>query len=307
MSSVDALYRVLCSLEAGYPCIDADETWCVFRLTTSEYDELHQRIRWDETLRGYYEDKIYYDWEAPYVGRLKGKYVLRQRGSNYEEYFKAEVTEAIRDEVKALALRLGETGDTNTARELSLVRNGGSPALKLSVPNGTENKEHIQRCPDVTFFYSRRTYFPAFVAEVAYPQQEKSLKKLAHSYIVGSRHRIGCMIGFDLPKRPRKGRGRDDEIPTAMKEEEPRAATVSVWRCATRTNGDGKTVGTLTCDLDAVPFRSVSGHPCDGALKLDISDFLPRSVAMTLSPSERTICVPFTKLLTLLDQAEALI
>ncbi|KAI7317783.1 hypothetical protein KC315_g10293 [Hortaea werneckii] len=307
MSSVDNLYRVICSLKAGYPCIDADETWCVFRLTTSEYDDLHQRIQGDETFRGYYEDKIYYDWKAPCVGRSKGKYVLRQRGSNYEEYFKAEVTEAIRDEVKALALRLGETGDTNTARELSLVRNGESPALKLSVPNGTEHKQHIQRCPDVTFFYSRKTYFPALVAEFAYPQQEKNLKRLAHSYIMGSRHRIGCMIGFDLPKRPRKGRYRDDETPTAVKEEEPRAATVSVWRCATRTNGDGKTVGTLTCDLDAVPFRSVSGDACDGALKLDISDLLPHSVAMTLSPSERTVCIPFAKLSTLLNEAEDLI
>ncbi|KAI6914655.1 hypothetical protein KC318_g1866 [Hortaea werneckii] len=307
MSSVDDLYRVICSLEAGYPCIGADETWCVFRLTSSEYDELHQRIQGDETLRGYYEDKIYYDWESPHAERPKGKYILRQRGSNYEEYFKAEVKEAIRDELKALALRLEETGDTNTARELSLVRNGGSPPLELSVPNGAENNQRIQRSPDVTFFYNRRAYYPALVAEFAYPQQGKSLKKLAHSYIVGSRHRIGCMIGFDLPKRPRKGRRGDDETPTAVKEEEPKAATVSVWRCVTRTNGDGKTVGTLTCDLDAAPFRSVSGDACDGALKLDISDLLPHSVAMTLSPSERTVCIPFAKLSTLLNEAEDLI
>lgn len=294
-------------MEAGYPCINADETWCVFRLTTSEYDDLHRRIQENETLRGYYEDKVYYDWEAPRADRPKGKYILRQRGSHYEEYFKAEVTEAIRVEVKALALRLEETGDTNTASELRLVKEGGSPPLEFSVRKGTENNQHILRSPDVTFFYNYRTYYPALVAEFAYPQQGKSLKKLAHSYIVGSRHRIGCMLGFDLPKRPRKGRGRDDETPMTVKEEEPRAATVSVWRCATRPNGDGKTVGTLTCDLDAVPFRSVSGDACDGALKLDISDLLPQAIAMTLSPSERTICVPFAKLSVLLNQAEELI
>ncbi|KAI6912115.1 hypothetical protein KC318_g1907 [Hortaea werneckii] len=307
MSSVDNLYRVLCSLEAGYPCIDADETWCVFRLTTSEYDELHQRIQGDETLKGYYEDKVYYDWDPPRAERPKGKYVLRQRGSNYEEYFKAEVTGAIKDEVAALASRLEETGDSNTASDLRLVKDGGSPPLEFSIPKGTENNQYTLRSPDVTFFYNYRTYYPALVAEFVYLQQEKSLKKLAHSYIVGSRHRIGCMIGFDLPKRPRKGRHGDDETPTAVKEEEPRAATVSVWRRATRRNGDGKTVGTLTCDLDAVPFRSGSGDACDGALKLDISDFLPHSVAVTLSPSERTIFIPFAKLSVLLNQAEALI
>lgn len=308
MSAVDNLYRVLCSLEAGYPCINADETWCVFRLTTSEYDELHQRIQGEETLRGYYEDKISYDWEPPRAERPKGKYVLHQRGSNYEGYFQAQVTRAIKDGLTALALRLVETGDNKTARELSHVLEGGSPPLEFSMPKGTENKQYIPRSPDVTFFYNYRTYYPALVAEFAYPQQEKSLKKLAHSYIVGSRHRIRCVIGFDLPKRPRRGRGRrDDETTMATKEEEPRAATVSVWRCATRLNEDGKTVGTLTCDLDAVPFRSVSGDACDGALKLEISDFLPHSVAMTLSPSERTICIPFAKLSTLLNQAEALI
>lgn len=205
MSSVDNLYRVFCSLQAGYPCIDVDETWCVFRLTTSEYDELHQRIRGDETLRGYYEDKVYYDWEAPYAGRPKGKYVLRQRGSNYEGYFQAQVTRAIKDGLTALALRLEETGDTNTASELRLVKEGGSPPLELSIRKGTENNQHILRSPDVTFFYNYRTYYPALVAEFTYPQQEKSLKRLAHSYIVGSRHRIGSMIGFDLRNDQERG------------------------------------------------------------------------------------------------------
>ncbi|KAI6804160.1 hypothetical protein KC332_g15323 [Hortaea werneckii] len=84
MSSLDELYRVICSLEAGYACIDADETWSVYRLTAGEYDELNQRIQGNETVRGYYEDKIYYDWEPPRAERPMGKYVLRQRGSNYE-------------------------------------------------------------------------------------------------------------------------------------------------------------------------------------------------------------------------------
>ena len=106
MSSLDELYRVICSLEAGYPCIDADETWCVFRLTTSEHEELHQRIWAHETLRGYYEDKVYCDWEPPRAERPRRKYVLRQRGSSDEEYFKAQVTVAIREGVKALASRL---------------------------------------------------------------------------------------------------------------------------------------------------------------------------------------------------------
>ena len=174
MSSVDNLYRVFCSLQAGYPCIDVDETWCVFRLTTSEYDELHQRIRGDETLRGYYEDKVYYDWEAPYAGRPKGKYVLRQRGSNYEGYFQAQVTRAIKDGLTALALRLEETGDTETAKELSLVRNGGSPPLALSVQKGTENECHIQRSPDVTFSYGYRTYLPTLIAVSPIHSRQKS-------------------------------------------------------------------------------------------------------------------------------------
>ncbi|KAI7263317.1 hypothetical protein KC345_g9192 [Hortaea werneckii] len=307
ISSLDELYRIICSLEAGYPCIDADETWCVFRLTAGEYNELHQRIQGNETVRGYYEDKIYYDWDPPRAERSRGKYVLRQRGSNYEESFKAEVTDAKKDQLTALALRLEKTGDINTAKELSLVRNGGSPALELSVPKGTENKQRIQESPDVTFFYNFKTYFPVLVAELAYPQQAKSLKRLADSYIVDSRHRIRCVIGFDLPKRPRKGRRRDNETSTAVEEEEPKTATVSVWRFAVRSEEHGKEVGTSTCDLDAVPFRSVSGDACDGALKPDVSDFLPHSVALTLSPSERTICIPFAKLSELLNQAEALI
>lgn len=307
MSSLDELYRVICSLEAGYPYIDADETWCVFQLTAGEYDELHQRIQENETVRGYYEDKIYYDWEPPRAECPRGKYVLRQRGSHYEEYFKPEVTEAVKDELTALALRLEKMGDNDTVTELSLVRNGGSPALELSVPKGTENKQRIQRSPDVTFFYNFRTYFPVLIAEFAYPQQGKNLKSLADSYIVDSRHRIRCVIGFDLPKRPRKGRRRDHETPTAVKEGETRAATVSVWRCAIKSEEGGKEVGTSTCDIHAVPFRSASGDACNGAVELDISDFLPHSIAKTLSPSERTICIPFAKLSELLNQAEALI
>lgn len=111
------------------------------------------------------------------------------------------------------------------------------------------------------------------VAEFAYAQQEKSLKRLTHSDIVDSRHRIRCVIGFDLPRRPRRRRGRDNETNLAVKEEEPRAATVSVWRCAVKSNERGKEVGTSTCDLDTVPFRSASGDAGDGALELDIADF----------------------------------
>lgn len=145
------------------------------------------------------------------------------------------------------------------------------------------------------------------IAVFAYPQQAKILKRLADSYVVDSRHRIRCVIGFDLPKRPRKGRGRHTEERSAVKEEKARAATVSVWRCVIVSEEDGKEVGTSSCDLNAVPFRSASGDACDGALKLDISDFLPHSVATTLSPSERTICICFASLSALLNEAEDLI
>lgn len=65
----------------------------------------------------------------------------------------------MKDELTGLALRLEERGENDAARELSLVKEGGSPPLELSVQKGTKNEHHIQRSPDVTFFYNFRTFF----------------------------------------------------------------------------------------------------------------------------------------------------
>ena len=99
------------------------------------------------------------------------------------------------------------------------------------------------------------------MVEVSYSQPPADLRRLARSYIVGSRNAVRCVIGLDLQYPNLSG------------------ARVYVWRAHTRMNEHNT----------KAEFRRAGRTRCFGAVYLHIEDILPRRVL-------RDSCVDLTNL-----------
>lgn len=61
ITPLDRLYGTLRFLRAGRAIPSCERTWRAFPLTLQEYKELQHRLQCDETLHGWYENKVRYD------------------------------------------------------------------------------------------------------------------------------------------------------------------------------------------------------------------------------------------------------
>ena len=183
---------------------------------------------------------------------------------------------------------------------------GGSPNLPLRTLESLKTSNNSQpdtsqlyglKAPDATFFNEYKDALPTLVMEVAYSQPEAELKKLAQQYIIGSKHNIRCVIGINLPY-PRRNSKMTAEAQGAQSQE---TATVSIWRPYETRRSDGQKFKSFTCDLEAVPFCSIS----EDALELRLSDFLPKPASNIFSPNDTVVKIPLSKLREALDKAES--
>ncbi|KAI7288376.1 hypothetical protein KC343_g572 [Hortaea werneckii] len=313
ITSLDRLYDTLRFLRAGRAIPSCERTWRAFRLTAQEYKELQYRLQCDETLRGWYEDKVRYDWVAPSTRRQRphGCYVLRMP-SRVQELFTVKVTQAFEDGIKALVQELERSGNFQTALALETVESGGSPTLELPAPelessSQDTSEEAIMRGPDATFFHPKQEMLPTMVVEVGCPQDGKDLSWLAESYVVDSRHEIGCVAGFNIPYAS-SARTTTIEDTTSVEKKEARSATVSIWRRSIAIDEEGDEIGMCTCAVEAVPFRCANGEVCEGAIELKLSDLLPAAAILALPSSiasDHMIKIPFATLAASLAAAEA--
>ncbi|KAI7279025.1 hypothetical protein KC345_g5600 [Hortaea werneckii] len=228
------------------------------------------------------------------------------------EFFTVKVTQAFEDGIKALVQELERSENFQTARALGTVESGGSPTLELPAPeleNSSQDtsEEAITRPPDATFFRPEQETLPTIVVEVGCPQDGKDLSWLAESYVVDSRHEIGCVAGFNNPYAPS---ARTTNIGNSSSEEnkEEWPATVSIWRRSVAIDEEGEEIGMCTCAIEAVPFRSANGEICEGVIELKLCDLLPATAIVALPSSlasDHMIKIPFTTLVAPLAAAEA--
>ncbi|KAK4543761.1 hypothetical protein LTR36_004794 [Oleoguttula mirabilis] len=330
-STVDRLISILRLHKAGKPqqATESESDWRTFRLSPHEFAELGERLeREEEGLRGWYEDRVRYDYEPRAAG---GEYVLRMPSATHEGFI-ARVEDGIARAIAALVERLGGGGsgdgegddDVKAAGCVREVYKGRSTTLELHAPelenssqetraSGVEGEGDVvvRRSPDATFYHPAQPHLPTTVLEVSYSQSRKDLLRLAESYIVDSRHAVRCVIGLDIPytspvgKRSRRDSAKKNAAAPGPKGED-RVATLSIWRPGTETNDEGDEVGICRLDIDTVPFRNADGSACEGAFNLSIADVLPPSVSSTLPPSatSESISIPFSTLASFLTAAE---
>ena len=313
LSPVDRLIGTLRLLRAGK--LEQGADWRVFRLSWEDFEAFERRLEEDVGLRGWYEDKVRYDWEVD--KKQQGQYTLRMP-TKLHERFSALVEDAIVTSLAKLAERLGKSEDEyrrKAGKQLKEVYEGKSTTLELHVPpleNSSQSTATssdagggadvvVRRSPDATFYHPSQDSLPTLVLEVSYSQQQKDLPRLAESYIVDSRHSIRCVVGLDITypssSNKQKRKVRDDE-----------EATVSVWRPDVEKDESGEEVGVCVSDVDGVAFQHGVGEACHGSLNLKLSDFLPPDIVDTNQhafANNEGITIPFSDLCAFLTSARA--
>lgn len=314
LSTINHLIATLRHLKAG--TLDTDTDRLHFPLTDDEYSAFRLRLEANTSLYKWFEDRLRYDWEpaeSQQEGPRKGRFVIRLPSRTHEFFVSSFVdglVGKIKDVVEDLEVRTeaGHKRVSRTASELKRVRRGGRVTLELNPPAlGDDNQESgggsriVKRSPDATFYHPSSPALPQLVIEVSYRQDgTEGLSRTAESYIVDSRHAIRCVIGVGIPFQESEKVHKDPNT------SQDKQATISIWRPAVEVDGDGNEVGICRMDTDATPFRNADGVPCDGALKLTVSDFLPPSVLARLpsKAAERAIVLPFADLAHYIQLAE---
>ncbi|ELR07553.1 hypothetical protein GMDG_08468 [Pseudogymnoascus destructans 20631-21] len=175
--------------------------WAVYLLDLKGYQELQHELQRDESLWGFAQHKLRYDY-FPSTSRL----VLRMPTTLHEEFI-TSIVEEIQVQLKSI-----QNASAEFAKE---IRSGGSASIKFA------DEEYGKHDPDAQFRHSK-AQFPGIVIEVSYSQKRKDLERLADDYILGSDSDILVVVGLDI------------EYKTGKK------ATLSVWRPNIITNEAGE-------------------------------------------------------------------
>ncbi|KAI7183170.1 hypothetical protein KC343_g269 [Hortaea werneckii] len=305
VQSVDQLFTTLQDLYAGR---DSEQIRYSFDLTSQEYHLLLERLSGDSELGRWYEEKVRFDWEPPASVKSKGLYVLRTTGSHRHAYFVAQIKSLINRRVETLVSRRHTPEQVKIADAFKNVHQRDSPNIILRTTGSLKTKNDPQpitqqpfgtKAPDAAFYHQVGDILPTLVLEVVFSQPQKALKVLAHRYLIGSMHEIGCFIVFNLRRKQSESKTADATQETQSQE----LATVSIWRRDVRREGV-RQIKSLTCDLTAATFSPRSGEACEVVLELRLSDFLPKQVSDTPSTDE-TIEIPFLKLREALGNAQS--
>ncbi|RMZ06319.1 hypothetical protein D0862_04645 [Hortaea werneckii] len=304
--SVDQLFTTLQDLYAGR---DSGQSNYSFDLTRQEYQSLQTWVSEDRELGRWYEEKVRFDWEPPVSLESKGLYVLRTPSSHRRAYFVAQVKSIINRRVETLVDRRHTPEQVKIADALKNVQQRDSPNITLRTIGSLKTKNKTRpdtyqpfgtKAPDAAFYHQIGDILPTLVVEISFSQPQKAFKALAHRYIIGSMHEIGCFIGFNLPSKQGS-----DKIAAATQEiQSQEVATVSIWRRHIRREGD-RQINSLTCNLTAAPFASTSEAVCQSHLELRLSDFLPKQFSNTLLSNDTKIEIPFSELREALGNAES--
>lgn len=196
--------------------------WVVYSLDLKGYQELQHELQGDESLWGFAQHKLRYDY-FPSTGRL----VLRMPTTLHEE-FVTIVVEEIQVQLKSI-----QDSSAGFAKE---IRSGGSASIKFA------DEEYGKHDPDAQFRHSK-AQFPGIVIEVSYSQKRKDLERLADDYILGSESDIRVVVGLDI------------EYKTSKK------ATLSVWRPNIITNEAGEKELVAQLIVANQVFRDSHGNP----------------------------------------------
>ncbi|KAF2466100.1 uncharacterized protein BDR25DRAFT_336652 [Lindgomyces ingoldianus] len=159
--------------------------WTEFQLSAEEYDEIERRLRRDEDLSGYVNDKIRYDYNSE-THRL----VVRMP-TGVHELFIDGVEDAIRSQLKAI-----RRGSDKAARFAQKVWPARSTEIEFPVedcPTGRRSKYE----PDASFWHENAQY-PGVIIEVAYSQKKKRLGQLAEDYLLDSDANVRVVVGLDI-------------------------------------------------------------------------------------------------------------
>lgn len=149
------------------------------------------------------------------------------------------------------------------------------------------------KCPDAQF--ARIDVLPPFlVLEVAFSQKRKDLPHLAEWYIISSKAQITTVVGFDIAYQNRKNtsdRGNQE-------------AKVFIYQPAQKTDEKGELCGYAKEVWKSI-FRTHSGKPGRGELKLYLRDMLPTKFFPEGSAdNELAVSLSIAKLKLFLDNAE---
>ncbi|KAJ9652451.1 hypothetical protein H2201_009219 [Coniosporium apollinis] len=169
----------------------------------------------------------------------------------------------------------------------------GNAAEETQLEPKPARKRRDSKCPDAQF--ARIGVFPPFlVLEVAFSQKRKDLPHLADWYIVRSKAQIAIVIGFDIAYKSNKN----------SKNRGNQEAKVFVYQPAQRIDENGELRGSAKEVLRST-FRTRSGKPGRGELKLYLRDMLPTEFFPENSTdNDLAVNLSITKLKGFLNDAE---
>ncbi|KAF2752754.1 hypothetical protein EJ05DRAFT_515416 [Pseudovirgaria hyperparasitica] len=242
--------------------------WDVYSLDPRGYQELQHELERDESLRGFAQHKLRYDY-FPSTSRL----VIRMP-TNLHKIFIIRIVEEIQVQL--------ESFQDTSAEFAKEIMSGGSASIKFT------DEEYGKHDPDAQFRHSK-AQFPGVVIEVSYSQKRKDLERLADDYILGSDSDIRVVVGLDI------------ECKTGKK------ATLSVWRPNIITNETQEKELVAQSVVANQVFRDTNGNPSPsraGGLRLRLRDFATEALAGADVQLRDPIILPVNKLCSLLEQAE---
>lgn len=241
--------------------------WAIYSLDLKGYQELQHELERDESLLGFAQHKLRYDYFSS-----TRRFIIRMPTTLHEGFITSIV-----DEIQG-QLRSIQATSAEFAKE---IRSGGSASIKFT------DKEYGKHDPDAQFRHSQ-AQFPGVVIEVSYSQKRKDLERLADDYILGSDSDIRVVVGLDIGYKTGK------------------QATLSVWRPSIITNEAGEKELVAQIVADQV-FRDTNGNPSPshtGDLRLRLRDFATEALAGA-DLLHDPIIIPANKLCSLLEEAEA--
>ncbi|KAK4996010.1 hypothetical protein LTR66_004285 [Elasticomyces elasticus] len=253
------------------------DPWTRFQLASGEYDDIQRQIERDESLHGYIEDKIRYDYDP---GSLQ---LVIRMPTAVHELFVDGVEDAIRSQLKDI--REGSGSAAMFARKVQTARSTEIYFPVEGSPSGTKSKHE----PDASFWHSDAQY-PGVIFEVAYSQKRKNLSRLAEDYLLDSDASVQIVVGLDIEYGSTKSR----------------KATLSTWRTQVFHTGDGDELRVVQAVANEV-FRDDEGNPTDHpGLQLRLEDFAPEELTgSVIEDDDRDITVSAQQLCQYLAQAES--
>ncbi|ELR06578.1 hypothetical protein VC83_06264 [Pseudogymnoascus destructans] len=242
--------------------------WASYNLDVEGYEDLLLRLQVDESLCGFAQHKLRYDY-FPSANR----FVLRMPTALHETFI-ANIVEEIQIQLKSI-----QGPAASFAKKIS---SRGSTSIKF------RDEEYGKHDPDAQFQYLEAPY-PGVVIEVSYSQKRKDLARLADDYILGSDSDIRAVVGLDIEY-------------SANKE-----ATLSVWRPNIETNDAGEKELVAQQTITNQVFRDSDGKPSvsrTGGLQLRLRDFTTEDLAQPNGRLRDPIFISANTLCSFLENAE---